>query len=153
MFGSESNFKDLTRQNLADAGLPLRSCVIIAHGSPDGVSFLNPEVKNVTELVKEIMSKCFPDEPVVLLACETGRPKTAGAAPFAQQLSVMLKLIKRQVTTVWAPSTLVRTGGSLLPNPDHPDIVLDERWFAGVNYHPDTPIDVKPEFIPYDAKW
>jgi hypothetical protein len=152
MFGYESNFKDLTRQNLDDAGLPLRSCVISAHGSPDGVSYLNPKVKNETDLVKEIMSKCSPDEPVVLLACETGRPKTAGAAPFAQQLSVMLKLIKRQVTTVWAPNTLIKTGGSLLPNPAHPDIVLYERWFAGVNYYPDTPIDLKPEFIPYDAK-
>lgn len=143
-------FSRLTRQDLADAGLPMKACVISAHGNPDGIFINNETPILLFKLARDIMKSCPPDEPVVLLSCETGRPKTDGTVPVAQLLALALKNEGRQNTTVWAPNTRIIADRTIPPFSD-PFINFNERW-EPENY-PNTPTTgVHPQFIPYNAK-
>lgn len=144
-FGSTPAFALITREDITDAGLPLRSCVISAHGNPDSIWYLNTVPIPLGEAVKVIRRYCGDDEPVVLLACETGRPKTDGSEPVAQRLANEMKLQGRRETTVWAPSTLVAAGGGLASDPS---IVLPPVPSG----YPNTPVFQAPGFIEYRAK-
>lgn len=144
-FGSTPAFALLTREDLADAGLPLRSCVISAHGNPDSIWYQNSVPIPLGEAVNVIRRGCGDDEPVVLLACETGRSKTDGSDPVAQRLADEIKAQGRRETTVWAPITLVGAGGAL---PGDPSVVLPPL----PSTYPNTPGFQGPRFIEYRAK-
>lgn len=157
-------YQTLTRAQLEDVGLPANGCVVAGHGNPDTVLYNNSIPVPPEQLAKLINRDCWPDEPVVLLSCNTGLGKDAGLTPYAQRLSRALRDSGRQNVTVYAPTSYVAVVSTRdIALPVDPFIVLigalDSQafdlgylWFKDWPARPNAIADTNPRFIPYVAQ-
>ena len=156
-----AKFGSMRRQRLDEAGLPMNSCVVVAHGDPDSVADTRGEIgktMSATDLANEIVTsnKCLPNEPIVLLSCNTGRPKNDASPNFAEQLARALQNSGWKNATVWAPTAYVEAP-STLPVLTEPHIVLDSTnindwlWYGHLS-PPQAVREIAPGFVPYTAR-
>lgn len=86
--------------DLRKVGLPSESCVVASHANPDATFGL--------DLVAAIRARCRDQDPVVLLACNSGRTGSDGTT-MGQRLADALKKDGRRNSTVYAPNVQIKT--------------------------------------------